>query len=154
MPEQWCTLPFFYVSILSHYLFSLYSLFLFAIRLPLSLRFALSLVSLALCIQTSRVDTGSFTFTFKVQPNDKSYIFIILVTVLGCYVDYLTKLYQFRSLATSCKNKHTKFTYVKKKGDYWRVHNVNSCNSLKKLGGTTDGSLWLHQGSESVISRY
>jgi len=58
------------VSIRCHYLFSLYSLFLFALLLPLSLRFALSLVLHALCVQWSRVDTGSFTFTFKVRHND------------------------------------------------------------------------------------
>jgi len=70
-----------HVSILCHYLFSLYSLFLFAIRLPFSLRFAH--VSHALCVQWSRVDTVSFTFTFKAQHNNKCYIFITLVTIRG-----------------------------------------------------------------------
>jgi hypothetical protein len=73
---------------------SVYNIFLFATRMS-SLRLALAPVSLALCIQWSRVETGSFTSTFKVQQNNKGYIFIILVTVLVCHVDYLTKLYQF-----------------------------------------------------------
>jgi hypothetical protein len=103
-----------HVSILCLYLFSLCSLFSFAIRLPLTLRFTLAPFSLALCMQRSRVDTGSFTFTFKAQPNDKCYIFIILVTVLGCYVDYLTKLYQFRSLATKYI-RHTHQIYIREK---------------------------------------
>ena len=64
-----------------------YSYLLFACPSPYIVHFPF--FTLALCVQWSRADTSSFTFNFKVQPNDQNYIFVILVIVLVSYVDYL-----------------------------------------------------------------